>query len=320
MNRRNALSGTLIGTLLAAFSRAAGVSGTGNRFTLQVGDQVQDVIVVNNTAYTLSRRPPANESFVCAHSMGSSGRLLWQYKLPSALYLGLGLHADGSVLVHCIGYGGPPTPTHNLLKFDISSGEISIFSNLTAGPPFHHAGTGTLVRIHEDGGIEKFDAIKSQPISTTITTMGKSIGHLCVEPLDSMTIAIIDQQVGEISSLDLAVGALQKLPVISPLLADSLAYYGKIEQQYAVAKPQLQPQVITAVGPNSSGGLSLLLSPYKSDGSASVLSISSIGANLAVWRITLPDRKSVGNPFKLGWVSNQLAVLFSGGTYTLYPV
>lgn len=151
MNRRNVLSGTLIGTLLAAFGRGAGVSGTGIRFTLQAGDQVQDVVVANNTAYALSRRPPTNESFVCAHSMGSSGRLLWQYKLPPALYLGLGLHDGGSVLVHCIGYGGPPTPTHNLLKVDSSSGEISILSNLTAGPPFHYAGKGTLVRINEAG-------------------------------------------------------------------------------------------------------------------------------------------------------------------------
>ena len=179
---------------------------------------------------------------------------------------------------------------------------------------------GTLLRVNEDGGIEKLDSTNARLVSRTIAALEKPTSHVCIEPLDSKGAAIVDQRTGRISRVDLAMGAVVEIPFSSPYLANSLAYYDKIEQQHATAQPRLQPQVITAVGPNTVGGLSLLMSPYKSDGAATVLSISATGANLAALQIVLADRRSAGNPFKLAWVRNQLAVLFSGGTYILYAV
>ena len=319
MNRRHALSGTIMGTLLAGFGRGA-TSQIANRFVVQSGDLLQDLIVVDATVYALTRRPPKNEYLVCAHSMGESSRLLWQQNLPPALYVGLGLHTDGSPLVHSIGYRRTPTPSHHLLKVDISSGQIDLLSDLTPGSPFHHGGIGKLVRVNEDGGIEELDSMNSRLIPKTIATIEKPINHVCIEPLDSTSVAIVDQRTGRISRVDFGLGAVVEIPFSSPHLANSLAYYDKIEQQHATAQPRLQPQVIAAIGPNPTGGLCLLMSPYKSDGSANVLSISASGANLAVLQIVLADRRSVGIPLKLAWIRNQLAVLFSGGTYILYAV
>ena len=192
MNRRHALSGTIMGTLLAGYGRGA-TSRTGNPFVVQAGDLVQDLVVVDATAYALTRRPPNNEYLVCAHSMGDSSRLLWQQNLPPALYLGLGLHPDGSPLVHSIGYGRSPTPAHHLLKVDILSGQVDILSDLTPGSPFRHSGMGTLLRVNEDGGIEKLDSTNARLMSRTIAALEKPTSHLCIEPLDSKGAAIVDQ-------------------------------------------------------------------------------------------------------------------------------
>lgn len=323
MKRRQVLSGTLLYSAYMATgaidAQTSAPSLPANSFLGSPGDSIQDLVLANGTIYALTKQPRAWQFTAMAFSLEGEGHVLWQHALPPAGYQSLGVHPDGSLLLSAIGL--LKTQAHHILHLNTKTGQVDIVAEVTAGPAFRNAGGGVMARITTQGSLEVFNAVGESPRSIRLAVLAGTLSNAAyIQPFDgSSRIALVDPGTGAVSRVDLNTGTVEGVSNSTPELERSKAFYEPIVRNHPSDKPPLQPLVVTAVGGDGQRRMSMLLSPYTTDGVANLLSLSDTGNEVGVTHVVLPHRQSVGNPCKLGMVDNRRVILFSQGFYVLYP-
>lgn len=297
----------------APFDKVRTAKNTG-RFLPNPGYNAQDVLVENDIVYSIAHRMPEHDFSATAFSFEQG--ILWSHALPSALYLSLGIQKDGTILLHSLGY--LKNQKQHVLAMRPDTGHIEIVGEVPEGPPLRHAGTSTFIRITNDGTAQAAQVSSSGIGVWNVGNLGRGrFRRSHVEPREPEAVVLVDSQTALLARVDLVARSSEAHTISAPQLSRSLDFYQNILKNHPPDKVAPEAEVVIAAG-SDSGALYLLLSPYQSDGTADVLSVTDKGENLQSLQILLPDRFAFGNSMKLARIASDLGVLSSGGSYVLY--
>lgn len=323
MNRRSILStaSTFLGSLYTTRTLTAAPQGLtmlqkgDGAFIVQPGSVIQDVVVFENTIYTLTRNGADWQYSLTAFSPSNGTQ--WSHRLPKALYMSMGIQTAELVTLHAAGYYGDRK--HHLLVLNGATGRTSVIGEIEPGPPLRYAGPNRLVRMATGGAVELVETTSDGVQRRRITGLDPKWEMFHVESNGDDTILLIEDQLALCARLYATNGALEMLSLDSPAIASSLAFYANVSRFHPADVKPARPRIVAATGSDAQV-VYLLLSPYKSSGEANILSFrAGAPSTNQLTQVVVPNRFGFGIPIKICPTTDGVALLFSSGQFRAYP-
>ncbi len=317
MKRRNLFAGISSYFLMrpavsAANPPASTALSTGRYLELEISPQA--IVVENGSVISLVRNQ-RNRYLLRAVSLSQG--LLWEHMLPQAAgYFSCGTASDGSILLHAQGFLNKSAD--HIVGFNPGNANAAAIGEVSSGASFQYAGPDLLLRAF-NGSVDAFSVTAGTPAIRRIGVLEPNSSDVNIELCSAGIAVIVNRNNGACSSINVPAGHIAALQLKSAELTAALAWYAGILDQHPAGAPRVQPQIVLASG-SSKSRFYLLLSPYKADGTANLLSASGTGQDIRLNQIVLPSRFAVGNPMKLAWYNDHLYVLFTRGSYATYAV
>lgn len=288
-------------------------------FSPSPATQLQDVFAAGEVLTFLVHDFAAGRFAVGAVSV--EGKPLWRERLPRSFYLSLGPNSIGTITLHSL--GGPDLPGEGMVDLDPKTSQTRVLGQIQPGPRLRPIHEDAFVRVLPEGTLEivEVDRDNSRILVRSVTSLPKHAADARLEPLTRTSVALVDQEWGKLSIVDLNTGVVADHAIDSPVIADGLSFYGGLRKEMGAEK-EYHPTVLAASGPGSGGTIYCLASPFDLDGTATVLEVTGSGAVKRQIRVVLPERGSAGFsvPIQLVQLGRSIAVIFAHGGVAVYPL
>ena len=282
----------------------------------------QDIVTVNDALIALHRDAHNRKTKITATN--ANGSVLWEHTLPQGVYLSLGTAKQSTrILLHAQSYVSPDGSVgrHLGLELDPATGSLKPLGSLESptGAPVrtYFAGDSRLVRVFADA-VEFFRADGTVTLERK-SRLGASNTASHVDLLSPNSLVLTARDGTRVTTVDLPSGQTVQR-ALGGLEIEAARTAAQLLRNKSGMSSAVSVDVVALTGAVQGGKLTALLSPFPSDGAASLVTLDREGllSPRGLIRIHFSTAPDFGPPMKLIHVGGELGLVHAGGMVGWY--